>query len=417
MSSANLAVLAVLWAVVLWRLPAAWSSPWKRAPWMAFAALAVALTTDLPPVITWIDRTAGATDLAVLVKHLAMVVACTAVLDWVTSLSQPAAAPVRYLGLRHASGGLVVIALVVLWTVMPRHETTSFTETEHGALAGAYLGLFYVYLGAALGTAAGLFWRARRQAGMNGDVGGAGRRGLGPALLLLMTGSAVAAAYAACQFAVLAARAISPLPQASSDRVQTVAQLLENASIVLVLTGATLPAIAAGAQYASELASLRALRPLWHDLVAATPGVTAGPIPARPGFTRIWRHVHIRLIRRVGEIRDSSLRLSTVIGDGTVATARDRLAGCGLGGAALDAATEACWLRLAASAAACGSPPPANGKHLLPGGASLDDETALLRKIAAAYASPAVHDVVAQLTVLVSAGEEQPAFTPGRAAL
>ena len=61
-------VLAVLWGVVLWRLPAAWQTSWKRAPWVALAALAVALTLDLPAVTTGIDRLAGITLIAVLLK-------------------------------------------------------------------------------------------------------------------------------------------------------------------------------------------------------------------------------------------------------------------------------------------------------------------------------------------------------------
>ena len=90
MSSASVAVLALLWAIVLWRLPAAWASSWKRAPWAAFACLAVAMTLDLPAVTTGINQAAGINDIAVLIKHLAVLASCTAVLDWVTSLNNPA---------------------------------------------------------------------------------------------------------------------------------------------------------------------------------------------------------------------------------------------------------------------------------------------------------------------------------------
>lgn len=236
MSSANLAVLAVLWAVVIWRIPAVRQPAWKRAPWTAFTCLAVALTVDLPPVVTAIDQAAGIADLAVLVKYLAVVGACTAVLDWVTALNDPTAGR-RYPGVRHAVAVAVAITLGVLFTVMPRPETTRFTDVETGGIAAAYLWVFYCYLGTALGAAAALFWRARRS-----QPAGTTRPGLRPGLLLLAAGSAAAVAYAACQAVLLTFRTAHPLPAGTTSALLSIAAALEDLSIILVLAGTVLPA-------------------------------------------------------------------------------------------------------------------------------------------------------------------------------
>jgi hypothetical protein len=384
-------VLAVLWGVVLWRLPAAWQTSWKRAPWVALAALAVALTLDLPAVTTGIDRLAGVTLIAVMLKHLAVIASCTALLSWVGALARQSATrgfPTRYIVALAVTG-----TLVTLFLVMPRHETTRFTETATGLPAIAYLWVFYGYLGAALGVAAVMFWRARREITRPGRP----RRGLRTGLLLLAAGSAVVTAYSACQMVALVFRPAHQLAPATAGHWQDAATAIENLAIILILAGTALPAFAAGWQSVRELADLRALRPLWRDLTAATPEVAAGPITGSGRAPRL-RSPHMRLIRRVAEIRDSSLQLSDNVPGAVTSTARTILAGHGLEGSALDAAAEACWLRLAAQAAADQAEPPAGPSHILPGGASLDEETRWLRQVAAAYGTPAVRETAAQLS-------------------
>lgn len=394
MSSASIAVLVLLWAIVVWRLPAAWASSWKRAPWAAFACLAIALTLDLRAVTASIEQLTGITDISVLIKHLAVLASCTAVLDWVTSLSNPAATR-GYLGRRHAAAAAVAVTLIVLFCFMPRQgiSATQFTETATGPVAVAYLWVFYTWLAVSMVMAVALFQVARLSTppAQRGPAVGAG-------LLLLSIGCAVAAVYAACQMAALALRPPQPLGAATTSHWQEVSTGLENLAILLVLAGTVLPAAAGGWQSARELTALRALRPMWRDLTAATPGVAMGPVAASSPLGRTVRHGHLRLIRRATEIRDSALQLTSYVPGPVIATARAQLADRGLHGPQLGTATEACWLRLAASAAAAGGPPPDGQRHTLPGGASLAEETARLRQIAAAYASPAVRAVAAQLT-------------------
>jgi hypothetical protein len=391
MSSANLAVLALLWAVVIWRIPTIRQPAWKRAPWTAFTCLAVALTVDLPPVITAIDQAAGIADLAVLVKYLSVVGACTAVLDWVTALTSPTASH-RYPGLRHAIAVAVALTLGVLFVIMPRPETTRYTDVETGWIAAAYLWVFYCYLGISLGAAAALFWRARHS-----QQSGITRPGLRSGLLLLAAGSAAAVAYAVCQAVLLAFRTAHPLPAGITNALLTIAAALEDLSIVLVLAGTVLPAAAVAWQTLRALYTLAVLRPLWQDLVAVTPQVAAGPLANGGTITRTLGHTNLRLIRRVTEIRDSTLQLSRYVADGTVTAARRILADQGWTGTRLEAATEACWLRLAARAVRQGSSPIPDAAHVFPGGVDLAEECTWLCQVAAAYRSPAV---IAAATVL-----------------
>ena len=104
------------------------------------------------------------------------------------------------------------------------------------------------------------------------------------------------------------------------------------------------------------LASLEALHSMRDELVAAVPGAAAGSwadaIAGRVGDPRI------RLIRRIGEIRDAALALRGYVPPGTVAEARRLLAAQRPPGEALDTATEACWLGLAIRAAQAGAPAP-----------------------------------------------------------
>jgi hypothetical protein len=392
MSSANLAVLALLWTVVIWRIPSIRQPAWKRAPWTAFTCLAVALTVDLPPVIPAIDRTAGIADLAVLVKYLAVVGACTAVLDWVTALAGPSARH-RYPGVRHAVAVAVAITLGVLFTIMPRPETTRFTDVETGWIAAAYLWVFYCYLGISLGAATALFWRAR-----HGQPSGITRPGLRPGLLLLAAGSAAAVAYAACQAVLLAFRTAHPLPAGITDKLLTIAATLEDLSIVLVLAGTVLPAAAVAGQNLRALRTVAVLRPLWQDLTAVTPQVAAGPLASGGKVTRTLSHTNLRLIRRVTEIRDSTLQLSRYVADGTVTAARRILVDTGWTGTRLEAATEACWLRLAAQAVRAGAGFAPGAVHVFPGGADLAEESTWLCQVAAAYRSPAVKAAATMLS-------------------
>ena len=199
------------------------------------------------------------------------------------------------------------------------------------------------------------------------------------------------------QAIILAARTASLVPAGADPAMLDLATALEDIAILLTLTGTMIPAAAVACQNARDLTSLRALGPLWRDLTAVTPGVAAGPVPSAHAIAPGLRDARIRLIRRIAEIRDSSLQLSDAIPGQAVTAAKDLLAMAGMTGTGLDAATEACWLRMAVGAARTGRPPAPADRHVMPGGTSLAEESAWLQAIAAAYATPAVRSAAARL--------------------
>jgi hypothetical protein len=170
----------------------------------------------------------------------------------------------------------------------------------------------------------------------------------------------------------------------------------------LVLAGLPVPASGAAWQ-AADLTSLGALRDMWLELVAAVPGVAAGPW--QHGIAGAVRDPRIRLIRRTAEIRDAALALRCYVPPGTVSKSRRLLCARGLMGTALDAAAEACWLELAVRAARAGAPA-TESAHVLPGGSTLHEEVRWLRRLAAAVSSPPVQAVTVELA-------EQPLSPPG----
>jgi hypothetical protein len=379
----NDTVLAVLWVVVLWRIPTLWQARWKRAPWIALTALAVALTLALPAAITVIDRSSGITDLATLGKHLSGIIASAAVLDWVAALSSSSRTPP--LRVHRAAAAAAITCMTALFAVMPRAESADFTSTVTGGLPAAYLEVFYAYLGTAMAAAAVLFWRASRLA-PRGTV----RWGF----WLLAVGTSVGACYATYQTLYLILRILVAVSTADARILIDYGAGIENIAILLILAGLTVPAFGVAWQNARDLVALRALHGLWRDLVTAVPGVTAGS----------WRHMvtgsvgapRILLIRRTAEIRDAALALRCYVPSGLVADVRDGLSEHGLSGVSLDAATEVCWLKLAIRARLAGAPAD-KAAHVLPGGETLTEEVRWLRQVAAASRSKPVQAVTAQV--------------------
>jgi hypothetical protein len=381
----NDAVLAVLWLVVLWRVPTLWQARWKRAPWIALTALAVALTLDLPATITAVDRSSGITDLATLGKHLSGIIASAAVLDWVAALANSSRTPP--LRAHRAAAAAAIACMTGLFAVMPRIESADFTLTVTGGLDAAYLQVFYTYLGAAMAAAAVLFWRASRL-----PPRGTVRWGF----WLLAAGTSVGACYAAYETVYLLLRILGAVSAADARILTQYGGGAEDIAILLILAGLSVPAFGVAWQNAYDLAALSALHALWRDLVTAVPEVAAGS----------WRHMvtgfagapRILLIRRTAEIRDAALALRCYVSPELAAEARSRLSGHGLSGDSLDAAAEACWLKLAIQARRAGAAAD-HPAHLLPGGQTLTEEVRRLRQVAAASRSRPVRAVAAQLAV------------------
>jgi hypothetical protein len=367
---ASIAVLALLWAVVVWRFPALRQASWKRAPWIALAALALALSVSLPVASPAVDRAVGVADFSQLVKHVCAVIAAAAFLDWMSVLADPGHR--KHLAARRPAAGLAIASMIALFIVTRRPETTSYTAAITGGTAVAYLMIMYLYLGAALAVAAPVFARAARV-----SPGGTLRWGL----RFLAAGSAFGTGFAAWMTCCLLLR----VSGADTGVLLADGNAAQNAAIALILAGMCVPAFGVAWQAMRDLASLHALRGIWKELTDAIPAVSAGPV--RRGPAAAVRSARIRLIRRTAEIRDAALALRCYVPPGTVDEARRRLASLGLSGPALDAAAEACWLLLAIRAMTAGAPA-SEPSHRLPGGDTLRDEVRWLRKVSAAIRLP-----------------------------
>lgn len=379
----NGAVLILLWLVVAWRVPTLWQDRWKRAPWIALAALAVALTADLPALIFRIDRVAGIADLATLIKHASGVVAAAAVLDWVAQLGRPGRVP--WLRGHRAAAAAAIVCLTALFAVMPRPESADFSNTVAGGTAAFYLLVFYAYLGTAMAAAAILFWRVSQV-----PARGALRCGL----WLLATGTSAGALYSAYQGVYLILRMSGAISPAAAVTALAAGADIENLAILLILAGMSVPALGVAWQAALDLAALRALHGLWRALIEVAPEVAAGPW--QHGLWGAVRYPHVRLIRRTAEIRDAALVLRCYVPQATVTEARRMLARRGLAGSRLDAATEACWLGLAVEAVRAGTHPAA-APHVLPGWSTLPEEVRWLRLVAVAARSEDTQAVSTEL--------------------
>jgi hypothetical protein len=383
-------IVLILWAVTIWRLPSARQEPWKRALWVAFAALAAALTFSLPGVARLLDELTGVTALATLLKHVAGILACAAVLEWVTALTRRAWVSPRW---RFAGALAAATAMAVLFCFIPR-GSGDFTDTMAGnPTATAYLMVFEAYLGLAMALATALFLFAARRA----------PRGLlGVGLWTLTTGSTVGVLYAFLRSTFL----LICLGQGPhhSQALYTVTEHLQLVSITLILIGSSLPAISAILVASRDYQDLHALYTLWRRLTTSAPSIVLHTPPSRRGDLMTMTKLRLRLLRRIVEIRDAIILLRSYVRDEDIHWARSRLAAQGLSDERLEAATEAAWLRVAIHAHAAGRPPypsnprPQSEETGSPARADLASEVRWLRLIAAADRTRAVTDVAMSLT-------------------
>jgi hypothetical protein len=390
-------VLGALWIIAVWRGLAIRRDPAKRAPWIALTGLAVALTAGMPAAIRFLNTSTGINDLSTLVMHVSGIIASAAVLDWVADLKDPARKP----GLRphHAAAGIAIAALLILFPIMPRPDTEVFSATVTGGTAAAYLLVFYLYLGTAMTAAAVLFRRVSRLPG-----GKAMSISFRWGLRLLGAGTTIGACFAAYQVIYLILRLLGTLGPVAAGRALVIGTDIEDLAIALILAGMTVPALGVAMDGIGDLWKCHLLRGLRSALISAVPGVTAKAWGT--GLSVPFSYPRLRLIRRVTEIRDAVLALRCRVAPETVTAARTLLEGRGLKGFALDAAAEACWLRLAIRAAQSGAPAQTS-PHTLTGGDSLREEVRWLRSVSDATRTDHVTAVTLELS-------EQDTAAPGR---
>jgi hypothetical protein len=374
-------LVTILWLVTIWRLRSVRQAPWKRSLWLAFCGLAVAMTATLPSVTRAIDHGTGIVDLATLVKHLAGIVACAAVLDWVLALNKPQDLG-RFPARRHYVAATAMVAMIGLFFAIDRQETVNFAELEsgNGAAATAYLLTFEIYLGIAMGIASNLFWHASR-----GKAKGLLRVGT----WILATGTALGAVYAVLRSTYLIVRFTGNDGPFGSHTMVSTSDAVQALAILLILIGTSIPAISAGLKAAANYRALHRLRPMWKDLTGQVPNIVLGTPPTRVQDWLALRDVRQRLLRRTIEIRDAALLLRGLVDHAGQETIRKQLVGSGLDGERLEAGCEAAWIRSAVEAKKQQRANVAHSAELRPhDSAALEDEVRWLLLVASFYRAP-----------------------------
>jgi hypothetical protein len=342
-------VTALLWAAAAVRLPTLWRDRRQRTLWLGLVALALTETAAFPPV-------AGRLHLPILPNLLGVVVAFC-LLRFVSLVTGG--------GRRRWQAAVtagVLATLITLAALAGGIDTTA--DVLAGPLSPVEVGYWVVlegYLGAALVTATVLFWTVGRAAP-------AGPPRLG--LRAVAAGTFLIALYAALKSVLIVVHGFG-VPVAFAA-IEPVAHVIQGAAVLLGVAGSILPATHRARRVAAAYRSLLVLRPLWRAMRDAFPEVILfSPRRAVIELAGV-DDVHLRLYRRVIEIRDGMLALRDFVPE-RVPPAAD------------PAVTEARVIALALRRRADGTSPVERPGAWAAVGPDMPDEVAWLSRVSAAY--------------------------------
>ena len=129
---------------------------------------------------------------------------------------------------------------------------------------------------------------------------------------------------------------------------------------------------------------LRRLYPLWESLARAVPHVVLDP--PRTRVIDVWspRNVHVRLPRRVIEIRDAITAISSRVPSGLPTAAEELARSAGLDAVERAAAAEAAWVAAGCRLSEVGAPKADQPARPRDAGSSVSEEASWLAQVAAA---------------------------------
>lgn len=341
---AELTVLAIMWAVTLWRVRPALKQPAKRPMWCAFAALAASLTVELPQVGAHLDTALDIANISTLIKQLAGMIAAASVLEWVVGSTQPIRRLGAALAWRHAMTGAAMVTLGILFAFTPRIEASDFIDSAPGhPVTTAYEMVWLAYLGLAMLCATAMFAVAWQRSADNGRL-------IRLSFAVLATGTGLGVAYAICRIAILSASLADKTSQAQAEAGFNASDLLQDAAIILILAGTCIPALTTVISIKQDRRDLIALRPLWQLVTQSRPDTVLDDGPPSSGRELALadlRLVRLRLIRRTVEIRDALATLYEYCDLDPAPYAEDFATSIGLAGVEHQALVEAVTIRYA----------------------------------------------------------------------
>ncbi|GIM95391.1 MAB_1171c family putative transporter [Paractinoplanes toevensis] len=335
----SVALLVLLWGVVVARLPTLWRDARQRAFWATVFTLALIKTIVLLRP-----------DVPLLVPNLLGVLTAYFLLCFLSLLSGR--------GLRRWHLALTVAVLAVLVALAGDIEL----EGDLPPRTVAYWVVLEGFLGTVLIITAVLFRSVARQA-----PPGLPRLGL----RAISTGAAMIALYAAIKTALIVGA-----PGTDFDRFEGWALYLQGGGTLIAVAGACVPAARRSRAIIGAYWSLLVLRPLWKAMRDAFPEVILFT-PRRAVFELAGvDDVHLRLYRRVIEIRDGMLALRPYLPEPPPA-------------AADPAQSEAAAISQALRRRAEGAPPNDHEKAFAEVGPEMADEVAWLSRVSRAFSDPA----------------------------
>ncbi|MFJ9454389.1 MAB_1171c family putative transporter [Kitasatospora sp. NPDC101447] len=370
----DLIVVPPISLIALWKARGLASADRRdRVLWAMWAMFAVSFVIGVPAVRRVIDEAVGVRSVTNLLVHILALCAVTAFFEFVREATE---APGRLSPLRWAFLAGSTLGLTGLFAAMPRPdgEADLLTANVGQPLTDAYWAVFlgYISIGCVIGTR--LCWQYGRHA-----MPGSSRT-----FMTLVGLAKLAGLLYVVQRSVYLL--LGTLGWRNLDPALAVAttQVLLAACVLLMITGMTWPSLSELIRRRRAWRQVRAIRPLWNMVKAATPE-TVLPLPRK-----LRSEPDLVLYRYVIEIHDGVLALDRHLSPSDRDEAERMLSATMPSGTDLDAAVEAVLLSVALQANLVGAAPRGTGSALTLGSKELTDEIDWCRKVAAKVRSERV---------------------------
>ncbi|MER6010215.1 DUF6545 domain-containing protein [Streptomyces bluensis] len=403
-----LCTIVPLWGWCLSRVGYLRGTRGQRELWTVLVLLSCAATLRLSFFERGVTEWTGVGDLAVLVKHLAVMLSSFLLWRWVDSVAADAG-PRRWWQRLTTAWPRTVFAVVALSAACVMFPFSvpalvnadggrNFIGAQFGHLAGtAYVTAYLGTMALAMTFSGALCKVAARTARRDGQ------RMFSACMYLMSLGCWTGVGYGLFRGSYLIYGLADATYPMSVDEADDLSSLIQVVAIGLILLGVSFRGWETVMRSVQRRRRLIALRPLWQELVSVLPAeavvriLTDGPSRFRDRYDPrgLWE----RLDQRVLDISDSALEVLPWIAADLPGQAADAAHACGLTGDDAEAAAQALCLRTGRRGCA-DSEPPADSPLSLPllsMGHDLDANAAWLTRVARYYHSPLMDTLDARL--------------------
>lgn len=323
-------VSSLLTLEVLRRFPAALRNSRSRPLWIFFLALDLAMLAKIQSVGDFLYEATGVDDITTLTKHIFGIAAVAGLLRWVTNVvpgrmegrREPRYRKVVSSNPRRIVSWLVVVAVVALFPFAQRRtgsqEDSDFIFVQAGHFWGSLqMLLFYAYLVFGLVCTSMMCSATAREP----SAKGAFKYGM----QAMSLGCSIGVFYGVLRSGYLIVRLFDKPFLGGDQFVDVTSSFALVSAILLVVGGAAAPKLERVDHLVKAHAAINDLRPLWLTLTRAVPKVIYDDqVPhRRPTRTcdllaRLydfwnWKHLDLRLRKRIQEIHDASLHLAPYV--------------------------------------------------------------------------------------------------------